>query len=95
MNGLRLPPETAVPRLARGTRLVHDVARGRWVLLAPETVVELDDVAHEILARVNGAANLRQIAVALSGIFAGDPATVDTDLREFVADLESRRLVEL
>ena len=56
----------AVPRFPSGVRLQHDRARDQWVLLAPERVVELDEIAHAVLARVDGAASVESIVRALA-----------------------------
>src|SRR5205823_12847533 len=46
--------DAAQPRLAKGVRLQNDSATGKSVLLFPEGIVELNDTAHEILARCDG-----------------------------------------
>ena len=43
-----------VARLAPGTRLQRDAARGGWVLLAPERMVVVDDIAHDVLQLCDG-----------------------------------------
>ncbi|MGH6943690.1 MAG: pyrroloquinoline quinone biosynthesis peptide chaperone PqqD, partial [Geminicoccaceae bacterium] len=51
----------AVPALARGVRLRFDQARAAWVLLAPERVLMPDEVAVEIIKRLDGKADLEAI----------------------------------
>ncbi len=53
-----LPPETAVPALARGVKFRFDEVRQRWVLLAPERLFVPDDQAVEILKLVDGSRSL-------------------------------------
>ena len=84
---------TAVPRLGRGVRLKHDEARGLWILLAPERMLELDDIAHEIVKRVDGKASLADIAGDLAQTFAADRDLILQDVTEFIDDLIGKRIV--
>ena len=85
---------TAVPRLARGVRLRRDEARGAWVLLAPERVLKADQIAVEILKRVDGTRRLDDIVDDLARSFAADRARVDADVRGLLAGLAEKGLVE-
>lgn len=86
--------DDARPRLARGVRLQIDRATGKSVLLFPEGIVELNETAQEILARCDGRA-LSDIARALAKDYEVDLATLGADVREILADLQRRRLVEI
>ena len=86
--------DDARPRLARGVRLQIDYATGKSVLLFPEGIVELNETAQEILARCDGRA-LSDIARALAEEYEVDLATLAVDVREILADLQRRKLVEI
>ena len=86
--------DDARPRLARGVRLQIDRATGKSVLLFPEGIVELNETAQEILARCDGRA-LSDIACALAEEYEVDLATLAVDVREILADLQRRKLVEI
>ncbi len=86
--------DDARPRLARGVRLQIDSATGKSVLLFPEGIVELNETAQEILTRCDGRP-LSEIACALAEEYDADLATLTADVREIVADLQRRKLVEL
>ena len=86
--------DDARPRLARGVRLQIDYATGKSVLLFPEGIVELNETAQEILARCDGRA-LSDIARALAEDYEVDLATLAVDVREILADLQRRKLVEI
>jgi len=86
--------DAAQPRLAKGVRLQIDAATGKSVLLFPEGIVELNETAHEILTRCNGR-TVRQIVKALTEDYDADPASLATDVRETLADLQRRKLIEL
>jgi coenzyme PQQ biosynthesis protein PqqD len=94
-----MPDATALaedcgPRLPHGVRLKHDKVRARWVLLAPERVLEPDEIAVEILKRCNGADKLGAIADDLAKTFEADRATVVNDVKTIVAFLAERRMIE-
>jgi coenzyme PQQ biosynthesis protein PqqD len=73
------------PRLARGVRFQIDGTTGKGVLLFPEGILELNETAQEILTRCNG---------RTLGEIDADPATLATDVRETLAELQRRNLVE-
>lgn len=81
------------PRLAVGVRLQHDRARDQWVLLAPERVIELDEIAHAIVSRCDGARSLATIAAELAAEFEADPDEVERDVRELAQQLHAKRLL--
>lgn len=83
------------PVLPRGVRLHWDRARGTWALLAPERAIRLDDIGHAILAEVDGARSVAEIAARLAARFEAPPEEVAGDVREFLGGLAERRLVDL
>lgn len=85
----------SIPRLRPGVRLHHDRVRNRDVLLAPERVVELDETARAILARIDGITTLTAIAAALAAEYDGDPAEIESDARTLVGDLALKGYVNL
>ncbi len=87
--------DRAVPRLPAGVRLQRDRARDQWVLLAPERVIELDQIAHAVLARVDGRADVAAIVAALAAEYQADPAQVRSDVLELFATLADKRLLAL
>lgn len=89
------PAPDAVPRFPPGVRLQHDRARDQWVLLAPERVVELDEIAHAVLSRVDGATAVDAIVAALAAEYGAEPGEVAADVGELFATLLERRLLAL
>jgi pyrroloquinoline quinone biosynthesis protein D len=87
-------PDAAVPRLPRGVRLRQDAARGGWVLLAPERILQPDAVAVEILTRVDGQASLAQIVDSLAAAFSAERAQIDADVRAFFGNLAEKGFLE-
>ena len=86
--------DAAQPRLAKGVRLQSDSTTGKGVLLFPEGVVELNETAHEILARCDGR-TVSEIIQALAEEYDIDPQMLAADVQETLADLQRRKLIEL
>nr|WP_208412512.1 pyrroloquinoline quinone biosynthesis peptide chaperone PqqD [Xanthomonas cannabis] len=76
-----------------GVRLQHDRARDQWVLLAPERVVELDDIALVVAQRFDGVRSLAQIAVELAAEFDADATEIEADVIELTTTLHQKRLL--
>jgi pyrroloquinoline quinone biosynthesis protein D len=85
---------TAVPRFPRGVRLRRDEARGGWVLLAPERILQPDAVAVEILTRVDGRSSLAQIVDSLVTTFTAEREQIDADVRAFLGGLAEKGFLE-
>jgi pyrroloquinoline quinone biosynthesis protein D len=85
--------DLARPSLAKGVRLQSDSATGKNVLLFPEGIVELNETAHEILSRCDGR-TLGEIIQALAKEYEADSAALAADVRETLADLRQRKLIE-
>ena len=86
--------DAAQPRLAKGVRLQNDSATGKSVLLFPEGIIELNETAHEILARCDGR-TLKEIVRVLAEEYDSDVAALAADVRETLTDLHQRKLIEL
>jgi coenzyme PQQ biosynthesis protein PqqD len=85
---------SAQPTLARGVRLQTDSKTGNSVLLFPEGVLELNETAQEILTRCDGR-TVTEIIQALAEQYDVDSQMLATDVRETLADLQRRKLIEL
>jgi len=83
------------PALRAGVRLQHDRTRDQWVLLAPERVVELDEIALVVAQRYDGTRSLAQIAQELAAEFDADAADIEADVIELTATLQQKRLLRL
>ena len=89
------PLAQRIPRLPRGVRLRHDRVRGRWVLLAPERIFELDDIGAEILRRCDGATQVGQLVDQLAEAFEADAEDVRSDVEQFLQDFADKRVIDL
>jgi len=86
--------DLARPSLAKGVRLQIDSATNKNVLLYPEGIVELNETADEILSRCDGR-TLSEIVRDLAEEYDADVAALAADVRETLADLNERKLIEL
>lgn len=80
------------PTLAPHVRMRFDPAREQHVLLAPESVVVLNQTAADILSLCDGRHTMAEIAAALHGRY---DAVVDDEVRHFLSRLAAKRCVEI
>ena len=85
---------SAQPKLTRGVRLQTDSKTGNSVLLFPEGVLELNETAQEILTRCDGR-TVSEIIQALAEEYNVDLEMLGADVRQTLADLQRRKLIEL
>ena len=85
---------SAQPTLTRGVRLQTDSKTGNSVLLFPEGVLELNETAQEILTRCDGR-TVSEIIQALAEEYNIDLEMLAADVRQTLADLQRRKLIEL
>ena len=71
-----------------------DAKTGNSVLLFPEGVLELNETSREILARCDGR-TMSEIIQALAEEYDADLEMLAADVRETLADLQRRKLIEL
>jgi len=80
------------PHLARQVRLEWDPVRNRQVLLAPEGVLVLSQTGATILGLCDGERTVVEIVEELRGQY---NRVVGDEVRDFLARLVAKRLVEL
>jgi coenzyme PQQ biosynthesis protein PqqD len=86
-------PDHGQPRLARGVRLEIDGTTGKGVLLFPEGILELNETAQEIVTRCDGQ-SVNEIVLGLAEEYDVALEMLAADVRETLADLQRRKLVE-
>jgi pyrroloquinoline quinone biosynthesis protein D len=82
------------PHLPKGVRLRRDEARGRWTLLAPERIFEVDDTAATVLELCDGERDLEGIVAALAERYTAPPAVIEKDVVAMLTDLKAKRVLE-
>jgi pyrroloquinoline quinone biosynthesis protein D len=81
------------PAFPRHIRLQHHHATGRWVILAPERIFNLDDVAVAVLQLCDGARTVEQIAVELSASYNAPQKRILGDITPMLQDLADKGVV--
>jgi pyrroloquinoline quinone biosynthesis protein D len=84
--------QNSVPALRRGIRRHFDAARGAHVLLGPERVIVLDEIAFAIAELVDARRSVADISGTLAARFDADYETVAADVTAFVEDLVEKGL---
>ena len=87
-SGARTRPVVSpdsTPALPDHVRLHHDEGRGRWVLLAPERLLEPDEAALETLRMCDGSTTVRAISNRLGASY---NAPADEILRDIIVMLQ-------
>jgi pyrroloquinoline quinone biosynthesis protein D len=82
------------PRLPRGVRLRRDEVRGRWTLLAPERIFEVDATAAAVLELCDGQRDLEVIVADLARRYNAPAAVIEKDVVAMLSDLEAKRVLE-
>tara|TARA_B100001057_G_scaffold153159_2_gene153299 strand:+ start:2181 stop:2477 length:297 start_codon:yes stop_codon:yes gene_type:complete len=90
---LKIEDET-VPRFPKHVKFRHNKARDEWVILAPERLVNLDQIAVEILKMVDGVKEVKEIAGELSKKFNAPEETIISDVKEMLQNLSDKGFIE-
>lgn len=85
--------EASVPRLAPGVKLRHDAARDRWTLLAPERLIVPDEIALEILKRIDGKTSVGAICDDLATTFGAPREVIAADVLALLGSLADKGFV--
>jgi pyrroloquinoline quinone biosynthesis protein D len=89
---IRIDSDTDRPRLAPHVRLRFDPARGRHVLLTPETVTLLNDTGAAIVGLCDGERTVAQIITDLRGRYG---QVAEDEVRQFLAGLLALRRMDV
>ena len=84
----------ARPRLPKGVKLKRDEVRGRWTLLAPERIFEIDGTAATVLELCDGERDLATIVAELAERYTAPAAVIEKDVVAMLADLKAKRVLE-
>jgi pyrroloquinoline quinone biosynthesis protein D len=87
--------DTAIPRIPRGVRLSQDRVRKRWVLLAPERILELDEIAQAVLTLCDGRRDVAHISGELARTYNAETSEIMADVKEMLGDLAAKHFVVL
>ncbi len=85
--------ETSVPGLPVGVKLRFDKQRDQWVILAPERLFVLDNIALEIVKRCDGKASVAEIVTDLADTFSAPRDVILKDVGALLQDLADKRIL--
>lgn len=88
-----ITPESR-PKLPSYIKLHHDKVRERWILLAPERILEPDDTALEVVRLCDGSLSVRDIAERLGKKYAAPVDQILADVTSMLQDLLDKRFLE-
>ena len=81
------------PSLRPHTRLRHDAARDRWIILAPERIFAPDAIAFAILRLCDGCHSVEDIAIELGSSYDADQAQILADILPMLQDLADKGVI--
>ncbi|MGI9409125.1 MAG: pyrroloquinoline quinone biosynthesis peptide chaperone PqqD [Hyphomicrobiaceae bacterium] len=82
------------PKLPGHVKLRHDAGRGRWIMLAPERVLQPDDVSVAILKLCDGSRSIDEISAVLAEEYSASVDEIRQDVIEFLQDMADRGYIE-
>ena len=87
--------ESAIPRFRAGVKFRFDGVRHAWVVLAPERLFLPDEIAVEILRRVDGERTTAQIVDDLAVAFDAPREVIAADVEAMLRSLSDRGALSL
>lgn len=86
MNERLVIDDECTPKLPRHAKMRFDKPRDKWIILAPERVFELDEIAYEVVSLCDGERSLVDLVDILSAKF--DQAPRDAIHQDVTAMLQ-------
>ena len=91
----RLVSAESTPALPPHVKLHHDKTRERWVLLAPERLLEPDEVALGILRLCDGKTTLLSIAQTFAKSYNAPEDQILKDIEVLIQDLADKDFIRI
>ena len=82
------------PKLPRHIKLRHDAGRGRWIMLAPERILQPDDVSVAILKLCDGSRSIDEISAALAEEYSASVDEIRQDVIELLQNMADQGYIE-
>lgn len=93
MTDLLIIDDKVVPRFPKHVKLRYNKPRDEWVILAPERLVKLDNIAVEILKLVDGKLDVSKISKLLSEKFAAPLNVIQKDVINLFQSLAEKGFI--
>lgn len=81
------------PKFPKHVKLKYNKPRDEWVILAPERLVKLDDIAVEILKLVDGITSVEEISRLLAEKFAAPQEVILKDVTNLLQTLAEKGFI--
>ncbi len=85
--------ERAIVRFRPGVKFRFDETRQAWIVLAPERLLLPDEIAVEVLKRIDGQRTVGQVIDDLAATFKAPRETIATDVQAMLGDLAAKGIV--
>jgi len=85
--------DDVTPKLPRHAKLRFDKARDKWIILAPERVFELDQIAYEIVSLCDGKTSVGQVVDTLVAKFGAPRDVIRQDVGDMLQSLADKGFV--
>lgn len=82
------------PKLKSYAVMRRDEVRDGWVVLSPERILTLDEVARSILKLCDGERTIEEIAVNLAKSFQAPKDVIEVDVIEFLQELSDQLILD-
>ncbi len=93
IDALKIDDSTSL-QLGRGVRLRHDRERDSWTLMAPERVIVLDEIAHQVIVDiVESDGLLAGVIDRLSQLFDAPREQIASDVIEMLQPFVDKQLL--
>ncbi len=89
MERFVVEPESRVA-LPRHVKLRHDTVRDRWLLLAPERVLDPDDTALEVVRLLDGKRSVDDVVAELAVKYSAPAEVIRGDVVAMLQDLADK-----
>lgn len=81
------------PKLPRHAKLRFDKPRDKWIILAPERVFELDQIAYEVIKLCDGETALDGVIDQLAAKFDAPRETIASDVTGMLQGLADKGFI--
>ena len=86
--------DACTPKLPRHAKLRFDKPRDKWIILAPERVFELDEIAYEVVSLCDGERSLVDLVDVLAAKFDQAPReAIHGDVTAMLQDLADKGFI--
>tara|TARA_X000000950_G_C13864972_1_gene640326 strand:- start:693 stop:980 length:288 start_codon:yes stop_codon:yes gene_type:complete len=82
-----------IPKFPKHVKLRYNKPRDEWVILAPERLVKLDNIAVEILKLIDGMRNVNEISKNLSEKFSAPEEVILKDVNNLLQTLADKGFI--